>query len=274
MVWIVAIVLGVVEAIAEFLPISSSAHLYVIGKSMHLGVKEAQFYSIAVQLGAVCALIVYYRDLLLGILSCSVLQKISFLQVKQKEDFFGVHAVLVLVVATIPAVLAGLLLHTWLDALFTPKSMLCFFALGAVYILAVEYSIKRKQPTTCTLATISIRQALFIGGMQCLSLFSGFSRSTATIMAGLLCGVDRKTAVDFSLLLGIPIIVGASILYMLENYMLLLESGGAFFVSAITAFLCSLCTMRYCIPLIKRISYVLFAVYRLVVAFLLILYML
>lgn len=273
MAWMTAVLLGVVEAIAEFLPISSSAHLYVIGESMHLGVKEAQLYSIAVQLGAACALIVYYRNVIVNIVPCNIIQKIPFLHIKQKEGFFGVHAISILIVATIPAVLAGLLLNTWLDALFTPRSMVFFFVLGALYILVVEYCTRRTPPTTCTLATISMRQALFIGGMQCLSLFSGFSRSTATIMAGLLCGVERKTAVDFSLLLGIPIILGASMLYMLENYMLLLENSSVFLISVGTAFLCSLCTMQWCIPLIKRISYVPFALYRLVVAFLLMLYM-
>lgn len=208
--WFHSAVLGVVEGLTEFLPVSSTGHLIVANRL--LGGEDAA-YEIAIQIGAISAIAVLYRTRLLR----SARELFT-----QSREPGRVNLWILLVVAAIPAATIGL----WLDdiieeLLFTPTTVATTLVLGGVLLLWLERWIERRAGSAGEsrgLDRMTIGQAFGIGVFQCLALIPGTSRSGSTIAGGLLLGFNRVAAAEFSFFVGLPVLYGACLLKFVGDY--------------------------------------------------------
>ncbi|WP_290867878.1 undecaprenyl-diphosphate phosphatase [Aquabacterium sp.] len=252
-----AALMGIVEGLTEFLPISSTGHLILAGSLLDfgqsVGADKAKVFDIAIQTGAIFAVILVYwqriRDTVTGLGS------------DPKAQRFTLNVIL----GFIPAVILGLLFGKAVKAhLFTPTVVATTFILGGVIILIAEkLAAKRPAPRVQTVDDLTLMDALKVGLVQCLALVPGTSRSGATIIGGMMLGLSRKAATDFSFFLGIPTLVGAGAysLYK-ERALLSLADLPLFSVGLVFAFLSAWVCVRWLIKYVSSHNFVPFAWYR------------
>jgi undecaprenyl-diphosphatase len=201
---LIALLLGLVEGITEFLPISSTGHLILVGRLCGLTGARAEVFEIFIQLGAVLAVVVEYRGKLLAVT--------RGLAGSAGDRSFAMSVA----IAFLPAVGFGLLTHHWIsEHLFRPRTVAAALVAGAVAILAIERW--KPAPTIDRADRVGPARAALIGLAQCVSLWPGFSRSAATILGGLMCGVERKAATEFSFFLAIPTLGAATVYDLFEQ---------------------------------------------------------
>ncbi len=224
-----AIVLGLVEGITEYLPVSSTGHLILASSLMRLDDPEVKAsvdtFTIVVQGGAILAV--------LGLYWPSVLRMLKGLAGK---DPGGFRLAVNLFVAFLPAAVLGVLLDDWIEArLFFIGPVVAALALGGVFMLVVEqwrrgrFGLVRRGSQE-ELTEVTLRQALFIGLMQCIAMWPGTSRSMMTIVGGVIAGLSPKRAAEFSFLLGLPTLGGATVYKMLKNLKHAEETGTPNFI--------------------------------------------
>ncbi len=249
-----ALVLGLVEGITEFLPISSTGHLIVAQRL--LGLEEGaanNAFSIGIQMGAITAiLVIYWRRLL------------DATRTVLRPTQGAPNLLWQIAIAAFPAACIGLLLDDWIDAhLFSARVVAATLVLGGVLLLALERWIARSPAPAGELVQMPYRTALWIGLFQCLALVPGTSRAGATIASALLLGLSRTAAAEFSFLVGLPILYGAS-LYKLARHPELLGADAvpAFVVGMVVAFLSALVVVRPFVRFLRNHDFVPFAWYR------------
>ena len=246
-----AAIMGVVEGLTEFLPISSTGHLILAGALLGMDDAKAKVFDIAIQTGAIFAVIIVYWQRLRD----TVRQLPSSAQARR--------FVLNVLIAFVPAVLLGLLFGKAIKAhLFTPAVVASTFILGGFIILWAE----RRPASTVRLHSVeqmSPLDALKVGLMQCLAMIPGTSRSGATIIGGMLLGLSRKAATDFSFFLAIPTLIGAGA-YSLYKERALLSAADApmFIVGLVFSFISAYACVRWLLRYIASHSFVPFAWYR------------
>ncbi len=251
-----AAVMGVVEGLTEFLPISSTGHLILAGALMGFDDDKAKVFDIAIQTGAIFAVILVYwqkiRDTVLALPS------------ERQAQRFALNVL----IAFLPAVILGLLFGKAIKAhLFTPLVVASTFILGGFIILWAE----RRQANNPAVARIHAVEdmtpldALKVGLAQCLAMIPGTSRSGATIIGGMLLGLSRKAATDFSFYLAIPTLIGAGAysLYK-ERALLSLADLPLFGVGLVVSFLSAWLCIRWLLRYIATHSFAGFAYYRIV----------
>lgn len=246
-----SVVMGVVEGITEFLPISSTGHLILAGDLLNFLDKEKRdIYEIFIQLGAMLAVIWEYR----AKIAMTLLGAIQPGQ--QRRLLIG------LLLAFIPAAVIGLLLGKSIKAhLFAPVPVALAFIVGGVIILWAEKREHRIRVEEVD--QISVIDAFKVGLMQCLALIPGTSRSGATIIGGLFMGLSRRAATEFSFFLGIPTL-GAASLYSLYKVRqeLSLDDAGLFAVGFVAAFVSAFFAIRALLRFITSHTFIVFAWYR------------
>jgi undecaprenyl-diphosphatase len=203
-----AIVLGLVEGFTEFLPISSTGHL-ILARTV-FGINDAQGLAIdaVLQLATVCAVIVYFfPDIWL--LAQTALRKLGRLPVNRKEETL----LYALIIATLPAVVFGLMLESLMSSVFRSPLLVAFVLVcGSLFFMFAEYKYQHTPRTN----EMSIGKGLKIGFFQVLALVPGMSRSGATIAGGMLLGLSRTEAARFAFLLAIPVVLGAGLKKLLD----------------------------------------------------------
>lgn len=252
MLWI-AVVLGIVEGITEFLPISSTGHLILASEVLGFKGRRAEVFQIFIQLGAILSVVWEYRERLT--------RQLVALPRSAKARGFAVR----LLVAFVPSAIFGLLFHDYLlEHLFYPATVALALIVGALMILLVEALPLRV--TTHRLGSVSLLQAVAIGMAQCLALWPGFSRSAATILGGLTSGLDRRTATEFSFFLAIPTMFAATLYSLFKRYQWL-EAGDSIWLALafVISFFVALVAIRWFLHYVATHSFVLFAWYRLAV---------
>src|SRR5213596_212741 len=249
---ITAIILGLVEGATEFLPVSSTGHLILVGHALGFLGPRADAFEIVIQLGAILAVVWLYRGLLRRVARDGI------------ADPESRRFILAVFVAVLPAAIVGLLAHHWITAhLFAPPVVIAALILGGVAMLAIEHW--RPAPRIDTVMQIGYRTALWIGIAQMFSLIPGVSRSGASIMGALLAGVGRPAAAEFSFLLAIPVMFAATGLDLWENRHLLTGSDALMFATGfVVAFASALVVVRWLIRFVSHRSFDLFAWYRIV----------
>ncbi|MDH4097183.1 MAG: undecaprenyl-diphosphate phosphatase [Nitrospira sp.] len=221
---ILAVILGIVEGLTEFLPVSSTGHLILVGHALGFTGDVASNAEISIQLGAILAVIVFEREKIGRLVSGAWQEQAgfrSFLQDGQHPTWTaGLKAsmqlhpnlwfMLGLGIAFLPAALVGVTAHGWIKShLFTPHTVATTCILGGIIILAVEATSRTSR--AMSLDQVSPMQAFWIGLAQCASLIPGMSRSGSTIIGGLLAGLDRKVATEYSFFLALPTIIAATV---------------------------------------------------------------
>ncbi|MDG4552748.1 MAG: undecaprenyl-diphosphate phosphatase [Candidatus Competibacter sp.] len=255
-----ALVLGLVEAASEFLPISSTGHLIIVGDFLEFTGSRAETFEIFIQLGAILAVVWIYRERLLDV------------AMNVNRDPKARRLTLNLLIAFTPAAVLGLLLHkTITHYLFNPVTVAAALVVGGVAILLVE----RYAPAGRVRAVddMSWKDALVVGVAQSLALFPGVSRSGATIMGGMLGGLSRFAATEFSFFLAIPTMFAATFYSLLKEWgHLTVADVPMFAVGFVAAFLGGLAVVRFLLAYVSRHSFIPFAWYRIVFGGLLLAY--
>jgi undecaprenyl-diphosphatase len=245
-----AIILGVVEGLTEFLPVSSTGHLILVGHALGFTGARAVSFEIAIQLGAILSVVVYFR------------QRLWALLVRLPSDPASRRLASGIGIAFLPAAVLGLAVHHWIEAhLFRPVTVAGALIVGGIIILLIEHTVKERRISG--LEKIGLREAWWVGVAQCFSLFPGVSRSGATIMGGLLAGMDRPTATEFSFLLALPTMLAATGYKIVKSHELLLQEDPLFFpVGLAVAFVTGLIVVAGFLSFIKRHTFRPFAYYR------------
>jgi len=248
-----AAIMGIVEGLTEFLPISSTGHLILAGHLLGLSGERDKVFEIAIQTGAILAVILVYW------------QKIRDTIVRLPSERQAQRFALNVLIAFVPAVVLGLALGKMIKAnLFTPGVVATTFILGAFVILWAE---GRRHPPVRIQEVEDMRwsDALKVGLAQCLALIPGTSRSGATIIGGMLLGLSRKAATDFSFYLAIPTLIGAGVysLYK-ERAALSADDLPMFLVGLLFSFVSAWLCVRWLLRYISSHSFTPFAWYRIV----------
>lgn len=258
----IAFVLGVVEGLTEFLPVSSTGHMIIVGEWLGFTGDKAKTFEVIIQLGSILAVVVMFWRRLFGLIGIHFGGK----PVEHEGKTAGRLKLGHILLAMIPAVVLGLLFHDFIKSLFAPKNVMYALVVGGFLLLAAEW-LKPKKPSAEGLDDITYRQAFMIGCFQCLALWPGFSRSGSTIAGGMLVGVNRYAASEFSFILAVPMMIGASGLDLYKSlHFLTMSDLPMFAVGFATAFVVALIAIKTFLSLIKRISFVPFAIYRFIVA--------
>ena len=246
-----AAIMGVVEGLTEFLPISSTGHLILAGSLLGFDDAKAKVFDIAIQTGAIFAVILVYW------------QKIRATLVALPTERPAQRFALNVLIGFLPAVLLGLLFGKAIkEHLFTPMVVASTFILGGFIILWAE-----RRPATAVrvqqVDDMTMLDALKVGLVQCLAMVPGTSRSGATIIGGMVLGLSRKTATDYSFFLAIPTLIGAGV-YSLYKERALLQAADApmFVVGLVFSFLSAWLCVRWLLRYISTHSFVVFAYYR------------
>ena len=254
-----AAILGVVEGLTEFLPISSTGHLILAGSLLGWTGEKAKLFDVAIQTGAMFAVIIYYREKLLNVVSGLTYHKVS-------QRF-----VINILIAFLPAAILGLAFSSKIKSyLFYPVPVAIAFIVGGFIILWVErWYAKRKAPDRITnIDDLSSLDALKLGLAQALALIPGTSRSGATIIGGMCFGLSRNAATEFAFFLAIPTLVGAGV-YDTWKYRHLLSMADIplFGVGLIVSFLSALLCVHWLIKFVASNTFVPFAYYRIAFGF-------
>ena len=258
-----AAIMGIVEGITEFLPISSTGHLILASELMNFWTKEkSDLFVVAIQMGAIAAVIYQYWGKLWG-------AAIGLFTGEKKGRHLGIS----IIVASIPIMIVGLTFgDTVKTLLFNDISVAIGLIVGGLVIWWVE-----KHPpkvNAVEVENISIKEAIYIGLIQVLALIPGTSRSGATIIGGMMLGVSRKAATEFSFFLGIPVIVGAGLLDLLKNYHIYqtTQDWTVFFVGLIVSFVSALILIRVLVAYVSKRNFMVFAWYRIASGLLILLF--
>jgi undecaprenyl-diphosphatase len=270
-------ILGIVEGITEWLPISSTGHLILVDEFVKLGASDAfkEMFNVVVQLGAIMAVVVLYFNKL----NPFTLEKTAD---QKKKLGIKVHTIslwMKVVVACLPAAVLGILFDDWMEAHFHNYIVVSIMLIvyGVLFILVENWN-KKSQPRVTALNELTYPTALFIGLFQVLSLIPGTSRSGATIIGALLLGVSRYVAAEFTFFLAIPVMFGASALKLLKFFS---EGAGMtgmeiamLGVGCVTAFVVSIIAIKFLMGYIKKNDFKVFGYYRIILGALVLLYFL
>jgi len=258
-----ALILGFVEGMTEFAPVSSTGHLIIVDDMWlkteeFLGKYPAITFKIVIQLGSILAVVVVFWKRLFSLVG---LYKIDG---KKMNSRFNLGHV---IIGMLPAVILGFAFKDLIDDyLFGVETVIFALVAGAILMIVAD-KFGPKKPKVQTLDQITYKQAFTVGLVQCLSLWPGFSRSGATISGGVLFGMNHRTAADFTFIMAVPIMMGASLVSVLKNWEYLSMDNLAFYiVGFISAFVFALISIRFFLKLISRVKLVPFAIYRLILA--------
>jgi len=260
-----ALILGFVEGMTEFAPVSSTGHMIIVDDMWlkteeFLGMYPANTFKIVVQLGSILAVVVVMWKRMLNLVG---LYKIDGQTTSVKGHFNLLHVI----VGMLPAVVLGFAFKDFIDDhLFKVEHVIYALVAGALLMIAAD-KLAPKRPKVDSLDKISYGLAFKVGLVQCLSLWPGFSRSGATISGGVLFGMSHRVAADFTFIMAVPIMAGASLVSVLKNWdTLSMDYLGFYVVGFVSSFVFALLSIKFFLALISKVKLMPFAIYRLVLA--------
>lgn len=258
---IVVFLLGIAEGLTEFFPISSTGHIIFINSLLGNTHNVDKIFIVFVQLGAIFSilLIFWHRLYYMGIVCVT---RLFVLQRKKRHRLCCIHILL----GTLPGMIVGVFFFEKIGLIFDFIHIVYGLIIGGIFLfIADRYSPK----VSCVLHidNITYLQAFLIGCFQCLAFWPGFSRAGATIGGGMLVGLNRRTSLEFSFFLAIPIIFGATILTIYRcKYHISAMDILSLFVGCVTAFGVAICTVKFFLKIVKNISFIPFVIYRFLLA--------
>ena len=254
---ITAIILGIVEGVTEFLPVSSTGHLILASALLGYDADYWALFNIVIQLGAILAIVVLYWRTFWAVL-----------QGLLRFDPTSIRFVRNLLVAFLPAAVIGLALHKQIEKLLgSPMTVAVALIVGGLAIIGIERTVKEGHVKG--VADIPLPKVIGIGFIQCLAMIPGVSRSGATILGALSLGVERRTAAEFSFFLAIPTMLGATVLELVTKRHELMAANSVGFgligVGFVVAFIVALLVVRWFVGLVGRTGFSPFGWYRIAV---------
>ena len=255
---VIAIILGIVEGVTEFLPVSSTGHLILATELLGFDADKWAAFNVIIQLGAILAIVVLYWRTFWAVL--------EGLFRREAMSWRFVRNVLI---GFLPSAILGFILLKYIEALLgDPKVVAVMFILGGIAIILIERLAKRSD--IVGVSEMPVKTAIGIGIAQCLAMVPGVSRSGATIMGALSLGVERRTAAEFSFFLAVPTMVGATTLELAKHHDEMLAGAhgvglGTVAVGLVVSFLVALVVVRAFVHYISRHGFTPFAWYRIIV---------
>lgn len=257
-----SIILGIVEGITEWLPISSTGHMILVNEFLgtDTGFFDSQLFLYVIQLGAILAIATLY------------FKKLNpFAPSKTKEEKASTwHMWFKVIIACIPAAVFGLLLNDYMDSISTPlmvSAMLIIYGIGFILI-----EKKNRNAKITSMNDLSYKTALFIGLFQVLSIIPGTSRSGATILGAILLGTSRELAAEFSFFLAIPVMVGVSALKIVTNdYVMTSNEWVLLLVAMVVAYIVSMLAVKFLVKYVREHDFKVFGYYRIILGIIVIL---
>ena len=245
-----AIIIGAIEGFTEFLPISSTGHMIVASEFLGLAQDTlTKAYEVIIQFAAILAVMIIYKD------------KLSVSNVTLWSK---------LIVAFLPLAIVGFIFKDEIKTMFNIQTVAWMFIVGGIIFLIVEYFYEPKEEHVSDIDKITYKHSFYIGVAQIASLIPGTSRAGATIIGGLLVGLDRKTSMEFSFLLAIPVMAAVSGYDLLKHYKEFIDINLLpFLVGFVVAFVVAFVTIKLFLAFIARFTFVTFGVYRILFGILL-----
>lgn len=256
-----AIIMGIVEGLTEFIPVSSTGHLILTGSIINFKGEFADMFEVVIQLGAILAVVVLYwakiRD--------SVIDFFTYIATQGKKGEVGFRFGINIIVGTIPAVIFGFILHDKIKSvLFGAIPVVIGFFVGGILLIIIENKFRKNKHAIRDIDKITPIDSLKIGLFQCLAMWPGMSRSASTIMGGWVSGLSTTVAAEYSFFLAIPAMVGSSGLDLIKfDYSKMdVTNAIALIVGFVVSFIVALFVMRKFISYLKKRPMRVFAVYR------------
>ena len=250
------IILGIVEGITEWLPVSSTGHLILVGDVLQPGMSDAfmEMFNVVIQLGAIMAVVVLYFHKL------NPFSK----RKSKKQKLLTWQMWIKVLIASIPAAVIGLIFNDYLDAIFyKPIPVAVMLIVYGVLFIIVENRNKGVRPKVTKISELTIRMLLLIGVFQMLALIPGTSRSGATIIGALIIGVSRETAAEFTFFLAIPVMFGASFLKLVKfGFHFTGAEFGLLMLGCVVSFVVSVVAIKFLMGYIKKHDFKVFGYYR------------
>lgn len=262
--WLIALIQGTVEGLTEFLPVSSTGHLILVGHLLGFEGEKAKTFEIIIQLGSILAVVVVFWKRLWSLLGIG------------EKKAPGSLNLLHIILGMIPAGLLGFLFHDKIkEVLFGPLPVVMSLIVGGVLLLVADWFAKKRKVNAETLDDLSYKQVFIIGLFQCLALWPGFSRSGSTISGGILAGASYQAAAEYSFILAVPMMVAASGLDLLKSWdYLSISDLPMFLIGFVTAFAVAMLAIVSFLKLLSKVGLKPFAYYRFVLAIIFYIYFL
>jgi undecaprenyl-diphosphatase len=262
-----AIIIGIVEGLTEFIPVSSTGHMILIGSLINFNGEFVKMFEVVIQLGAILAVVVIYWKKI----SESIIEFFRFIITKGKEGRVGFKFGINIIIASIPMGIIGVLFYKKIKSLFKPEAVIIGFIVGGILLLIVENIFRNRKKQAYNIDDISYIQALKVGILQILAVWPGMSRSASTIMGGWIAGMSTSIAAEFSFFLAIPAMIGSSGKDLFEfDYSIMTSTLWiALILGFIVAFIVSMIVIKKFIGYLKKKPMRIFAIYRILVGTLL-----
>jgi len=256
--FIKVIILGIVEGITEWLPVSSTGHLILLGDFLAPSMTDAfmEMFNVVIQLGAIMAVVVIYFHKL------NPFSK----RKTQKQKLLTWQMWIKVAIASVPAAVIGLIFNDIIDKLFyKPFPVAVMLIVYGVLFIIVESRNANRKPSVTKISQLSVSMLLWIGVFQMLALIPGTSRSGATIVGALLIGVSREVAAEFTFFLAIPVMFGASLLKLIKfGFAFTAAEFGLLMLGCVVSFLVSVFAIKFLMNYIKKNDFKVFGYYRIV----------
>ena len=262
--YIIAVILGILEGVTEYLPVSSTGHMILVGDWLGFDGPRAGVFEVFIQLGAIAAALCIYKEKFLY-----MLRQYDCVHLLKPENWYRRDTGLTLAhvaVGIVPVMLIGFFAHHAIKTyLFSPSTVIIGLIVGGIYILAAE---KAKIPVVCNdVEKMTIMQAFLVGIFQILALWPGFSRSGSTIGGGILLGISRKAAADYSFIIAVPVMIVACFYDLLKSFNDLGSGDLAMIaVGFVTAFAVAYVSVLWFLKFLNKSTLAFFAYYRFAVA--------
>ena len=256
--FIKVVILGIVEGITEWLPVSSTGHLILLGDLLAPSMSDAfmEMFNVVIQLGAIMAVVVIY------------FHKLNPFSKKksQKQKLLTWQMWIKVAIASVPAAVVGLLFNDIIDQIFyKPFPVAVMLIVYGVLFIVIENRNGNRKPSVTRISKLSVSMLFWIGVFQMLALIPGTSRSGATIVGALLIGVSREVAAEFTFFLAIPVMFGASLLKLIKfGFAFTLAEFGLLMLGCVVSFLVSIFAIKFLMSYIKKNDFKVFGYYRIV----------
>lgn len=262
-----AIIIAIVEGLTEFIPVSSTGHMILVGWAIGFDGEFAKMFEVVIQLGAIMAVVVLYWKKI----EESIIEFFSFIFTRGKKGKTGFRFGINVIMASIPMAIVGVLFYDKIKAKFIPEAVIVGFIVGGVLLIILENIYKNKTSKVEDIDNITPGQSLKVGLLQLLAVWPGMSRSASTIMGGWIAGLSTPIAAEFSFFIAIPAMIGSSGKDLFEfNYSIMTPTLWiALIAGFVIAFLVALIVMKKFVDFLKKKPLKVFAIYRIVAGILL-----
>ncbi|WP_346938489.1 undecaprenyl-diphosphate phosphatase [uncultured Clostridium sp.] len=262
-----AIIIAIVEGLTEFIPVSSTGHMILVGWAIGFDGEFAKMFEVVIQLGAIMAVVVLYWKKI----EESIVEFFSFIFTRGKKGKTGFRFGINVIVASIPMAIVGVLFYDKIKAKFIPEAVIIGFIVGGVLLIILENIYINKTGKIENIDNITRGQSLKVGLLQLLAVWPGMSRSASTIMGGWIAGLSTPIAAEFSFFIAIPAMIGSSGKDLFEfNYSIMTPTLWiALIAGFVVAFLVALIVMKKFVDFLKKKPLKVFAIYRIAAGILL-----